>query len=131
MAYQSLKKLKRLDLLEMLIAQVEENERLLEKIDQLNFQLERAKGDKGTRLTPPDQPRGPYREMPPARIPNRPPVRREGPIRTTASSQDFLQRSNRPQERPWSQAPRLDKMEPLMAPHSQMPENWDPEGREG
>lgn len=43
MAYQSLKKLKRMDLLEMLIAQVEENERLLEKIEQLQFQLERVR----------------------------------------------------------------------------------------
>lgn len=43
MEYQSLKKLKRMDLLEMLIAQVEENERLLEKMDQLHFQLERQK----------------------------------------------------------------------------------------
>ena len=40
---QSLKKLKRMDLLEMLIAQVEENERLLEKMEQLHFQLERQK----------------------------------------------------------------------------------------
>lgn len=43
MEYQSLKKLKRMDLLEMLIAQVEENERLLEKMEQLHFQLERQK----------------------------------------------------------------------------------------
>lgn len=43
MEYQSLKKLKRMDILEMLIAQVEENERLLEKMDQLHFQLERQK----------------------------------------------------------------------------------------
>lgn len=41
MAYQSLKKLRRVDLLEMLIAQVEENERLLERVDQLQFQLEK------------------------------------------------------------------------------------------
>ena len=43
MEYQSLKKLKRMDLLEMLIAQDEENERLLEKMEQLHFQLERQK----------------------------------------------------------------------------------------
>lgn len=43
MEYQSLKKLKRMDILEMLFAQVEENERLLEKMDQLHFQLERQK----------------------------------------------------------------------------------------
>ena len=43
MKYQSLKKLKRMDLLEMLIAQVEENERLLEKMEQQHFQLERQK----------------------------------------------------------------------------------------